>query len=37
MADLLIAATALAAGMPLHTRNADDFAGLEQIVAVVAV
>ena len=37
MADLLIAATALAAGMPLYTRNADDFVGLEQIIVVVAV
>ena len=36
-ADLLIAATALAAGMPLYTRNADDFQGLEQILEVVAV
>ena len=36
-ADLLIAATALAAGMPLYTRNADDFQGLEQILRVVAV
>lgn len=37
MADLLIAATALTAGMPLYTRNADDFVGLEQIVHIVAV
>jgi hypothetical protein len=36
-ADLLIAATALAAGMPLYTRNAGDFAGLEQILTVVSV
>lgn len=36
-ADLLIAATALAAGMPLYTRNAGDFSGLEQILTVVAV
>jgi len=37
MADLLIAATALAAGMPLYTRNADDFVGLEEIIHVVAI
>lgn len=35
--DLLIAATALAAGMPLYTRNPDDFAGLSRILEVVAV
>jgi predicted nucleic acid-binding protein len=35
--DLLIAATALAAGLPLYTRNANDFHGLEQIIKVVAV
>ncbi|MHA7648686.1 PIN domain-containing protein [Mycobacterium sp. ML4] len=35
--DLLIAATALAAGLPLYTRNANDFDGLEQIVKVVTV
>lgn len=34
--DLLIAATALAAGMPLYTRNPDDFAALDD-VDVVAV
>jgi predicted nucleic acid-binding protein len=37
LADLLIAATAAANGLPLYTRNPGDFAGLEQIVAVVAV
>jgi predicted nucleic acid-binding protein len=35
--DLLIAATALAAGLPLYTRNADDFRGVEQLVKIVAV
>jgi predicted nucleic acid-binding protein len=34
--DLLIAATALAAELPLYTRNPDDFAGLTD-VEVVAV
>jgi hypothetical protein len=37
LADLLIAATAAANGLPLYTRNPADFAGLEQIVTVVAV
>lgn len=37
IADLLIAATAAANGLPLCTRNPADFAGLEQIVTVVAV
>lgn len=35
--DLLIAATALAAELPLYTRNAGDFAGLERLVRIVAV
>ena len=35
--DLLIAATAAAANLPLYTRNPDDFAGLEDIVTIVAV
>jgi predicted nucleic acid-binding protein len=33
--DLLIAATALAAELPLYTRNPDDFGGLESLVEVV--
>lgn len=36
-ADLLIAATALAAGLPLYTRNASDFQGLGEILTIVAV
>lgn len=36
-ADLLIAATALAGGMPLYTRNANDFQGLEQLLTVISV
>lgn len=37
LADLLIAATAAAYGLPLYTRNGHDFAGLEDIVTVVVV
>ncbi len=37
LADLLIASTAAASGLPLYTRNPADFAGLEQIVTVVPV
>lgn len=36
-ADLLIAATAAANGLPLYTRNPDDFAGLEEILTVIAI
>ncbi len=35
--DLLIAAVAAAAGIPLITRNPEDFTGLEDIVTVLAV
>ncbi len=35
--DLLIAATALSAELPLYTRNADDFRGLEGIIDIVVV
>lgn len=34
LADLLIAAIAAANGLPLHTRNPSDFAGLEKLVTV---
>jgi predicted nucleic acid-binding protein len=35
--DMFIAATALANGLPLYTCNPDDFAGLRDILEVVAV
>ncbi len=35
--DLLIAATALAAGLPLYTRNVDDFGGVEHLLTIVGV
>jgi predicted nucleic acid-binding protein len=35
--DLLIAATALSAGIPLYTRNPDDFRNLESLVEVVSI
>ncbi len=35
--DLLIAATALAAGIPLYTRNIDDFLALDNLIDVVEV
>jgi hypothetical protein len=37
LADLLIASTAAANGLPLYTRNAGDFAELDGVVTVVAV
>jgi len=36
-ADLLIAATAHANRLDLYTRNSDDFAGLEDLVDVIAI
>ncbi len=35
--DLFIAATALAAGLPLYTRNPGDFAGLSELIEIVAI
>lgn len=35
--DLLIAATAMAAGLPLYTRDPDDFSGLTALLEIVAV
>jgi predicted nucleic acid-binding protein len=35
--DMLIAATSLAHKLPLYTRNPDDFAGLENLLDIVAV
>jgi predicted nucleic acid-binding protein len=35
--DLLIAATACAAGLPLYTRNPDDFHAIGDLVEVVVV
>lgn len=35
--DLLIAATALAANLPLYTRNGDDFDAMDDLIDVVVV
>jgi len=37
LADLLIASTALAAQLPLVTRNAEDFIGLESLITIVEI
>lgn len=37
LADLLIAATAAANGLPLYTRNPSDFIGLEDVVTIVPI
>jgi predicted nucleic acid-binding protein len=37
VADLMIAAVATAHGLPLYTTNPDDFAGVDEILDVVAV
>lgn len=37
VADLMIAATAGAQGLPLYTTNPDDFGGLDGLVEVVAI
>lgn len=35
--DLLIAASALSADLPLYTRNGDDFRGVDDLIEVVVV
>jgi predicted nucleic acid-binding protein len=35
--DLLIAATAVAADLPLYTRNPEDFAGLSEVVDIRSI
>lgn len=37
VADLLIAATAVANGLPLYTRNPSDFAGLDKVLKVIGL
>lgn len=36
-ADVMIASVAIAEGLPLYTRNPDDFAGLDSLVEIVAL
>jgi predicted nucleic acid-binding protein len=36
-ADLMIAATAIAQGLPLYTTKPDDFVGLETLTTIIAV
>ena len=35
--DLLIAAVALSAGLPLYTRNGDDFQALDHLIDVIVI
>lgn len=35
--DLLLAAAALSAGLPLYTRNGEDFRGLDDLVTIIEV
>ena len=37
VADLLIAATAVANGLPLYTRNPSDFVGLDKVLKVIGL
>ena len=37
VADLLIASTAAASGLPLYTRNPSDFAAVKRILKVIKV